>query len=212
MLWTGTILQDIRFALRTARKSPGFVLAATGTLALGIGAITSIFSILSGVLLRPLPFSHPDRLVQLNHSDARNGIGPVFYTDLEEWRKQSATFEEMGRLREYQQEPPRRLRSGADSARLRGIPGVRAAGFIQYLLLQNWGWTGGFSIAGRPPQAEGQRPQAELRYVSPGYFEALRIPIRSGRLFTARDTTDSPRVILINETLARRYFPDENPA
>jgi putative ABC transport system permease protein len=95
--------------------------------------------------------------------------------------------------------------------RLRRIPGVRAAGFIQYLPLQNWGWNAFFSIAGRPPQPQGQGPQSELRYVSPGYFDALRIPIRSGRLFTDRDTSDAPRVILINEALARRYFPNEDP-
>jgi predicted permease len=88
---------------------------------------------------------------------------------------------------------------------------VRAAGFIQYLPLQNWGWGAFFSISGRPPQADGQQPKSELRYVSPGYFEALRIPIRRGRLFTDRDTADSPRVILINEALARRYFPNEDP-
>jgi putative ABC transport system permease protein len=94
---------------------------------------------------------------------------------------------------------------------LRMLPGVRAAGFIQYLPLQNWGWNAFFSIPGRPPQAQGQGPQAELRYVSPGYFDALRIPIRSGRLLTDRDTSDAPRVILINEALAHRYFPNEDP-
>jgi putative ABC transport system permease protein len=95
--------------------------------------------------------------------------------------------------------------------RLKEIPGVRAAGFIQFLPLQNWGWYAFFSIPGRTPQPEGQRPQADLRYVSPGYFQALRIPILKGRPFTYRDTATSPRVILINEALARRYFPNDDP-
>ena len=96
-------------------------------------------------------------------------------------------------------------------SRLRAIPGVRAAGFIQYLPLQNWGWFAGFSIPGRPPEGTGQIPRAELRYVSPGYFAALGIPLRRGRLFTEADTSGSPRVILINESLARRYFGNDDP-
>jgi predicted permease len=94
---------------------------------------------------------------------------------------------------------------------VRKVPRVRSAGFIQFLPLQNWGWSGFFSIVGRTPQVEGKMPQAELRYVSSGYFETLRIPIRRGRLFTDRDTAGSPRVILINEALARRYLPNEDP-
>src|SRR5258708_37044916 len=90
--WRETVQQDIHYALRTARKSPGFVLAAAGTLALGIGATTAIFSILSGVLLRPLPFARPDRLVELPQVDARNGVA-VYYADMDDWRKQSATVD-----------------------------------------------------------------------------------------------------------------------
>ncbi|MGA8029018.1 MAG: ABC transporter permease [Bryobacteraceae bacterium] len=79
--------------MRTARKNPGFVLTAICTLALGIGANTAIFSLISGVLLRPLPFFHPDRLVQLNEFDQRNGAGAVSYADLEDWRRQSTSFD-----------------------------------------------------------------------------------------------------------------------
>lgn len=95
--------------------------------------------------------------------------------------------------------------------RVKQIPGVRAAGFIQYLPLQNWGWSAYFNIPGRPSPDGPNTMQTELRYVSPGYFEALRIPLRRGRLLNSRDTPDAPLVIVINEALARRYFPGEDP-
>ena len=95
--------------------------------------------------------------------------------------------------------------------RVAQIPGVRAAGFIQYLPLQNSGWEGYFTVAGRPPEIPSRQPMAELRYVTPGYFRAFGIPLRKGRVFTDRDNSEAPPVVLINEALARQYFPGEDP-
>ena len=69
-----TILQDFRFALRQLRKSPGFALTTILTLALGIGATTAIFSLVNTVLLKPLPFQEPERIVELYSSAPKAGL------------------------------------------------------------------------------------------------------------------------------------------
>jgi putative ABC transport system permease protein len=97
--------------------------------------------------------------------------------------------------------------------RVARVPGVRAAGFTQVLPLQNWGWWSNstdFVVKGAPPRREAPFP-IELRYVTPGYFQAMGIPIQAGRGVETGDTRNAPRVILINETLARTYFGTANP-
>ncbi len=95
--------------------------------------------------------------------------------------------------------------------RARALPGVREAGWVDALPLQNWGINGDFAIEGRPPARAGEKPFAELRMASPGYFEALGIRRLAGRDFTDRDDRGAPRVAVINRELARRYFLRETP-
>jgi len=90
--------------------------------------------------------------------------------------------------------------------RVKEIPGVREAGFVTRLHIQSPGNTGQFTTSGRvtPPNARGF--PARLREASPGYFRALGIPLRAGRLFTDRDVG-----IVVNEALVREHFPHEDP-
>jgi len=87
------ILQDIGYFSRTLTKSPGFFSVAVLTLALGIGANTAIFSVINSVLLRPLPFHEPDRLVRLFETEAAPGNYPFAGPDYLDWQAQNKTLE-----------------------------------------------------------------------------------------------------------------------
>jgi putative ABC transport system permease protein len=91
------LIQDLRYALRLLRRSPGFAAAAILTLALGMGANTVMFSVLNAVLLRPLPYPQPDRLAQIWETDPLRGEtrGVVSPYNFLEWRKHSRTFAEI---------------------------------------------------------------------------------------------------------------------
>jgi putative ABC transport system permease protein len=96
-------LQDLRFSIRQLRKSPGFALTTILTLALGIGATTGIFSLVNAVLLRPLPFPEPDRLMSVQHESHRTEvIAPqsLSYPDFFDSRRQNHSFSALASYRD----------------------------------------------------------------------------------------------------------------
>ena len=95
--------------------------------------------------------------------------------------------------------------------RVGSLPGVSAAGAVSFLPLTGAGAATRFTIVGRPAPEPGHWTSADIRIVDPGYFAAMRIPLERGRSLTSADRADAPPVVVINETMARRFWPNENP-
>jgi putative ABC transport system permease protein len=97
------------------------------------------------------------------------------------------------------------------NAAVKAVPGVRESAMTSALPLQGWGYGVPYSVAGREVVDPTRRRPAFFKIVSPSYFEALGIRLLNGRLLTDNDIAGAPPVALINETLANREFPDEDP-
>ena len=91
------MVRDVRYAWRTLLRSPGYTLMAVLTLGLGIGANTAIFTVINGVLLRPLPYANPSRVVHLEQTAARIGPDPIGFSvqEVEDYRNQSRVFSDL---------------------------------------------------------------------------------------------------------------------
>ena len=94
---------------------------------------------------------------------------------------------------------------------VRRIPGVASAAAAYVTPLRGFDPGMSFNIEGQPPVPRANAPNARFRIISAGYFETMRIPIRSGREFSQFDNAQSPRSIVVNETLARQFWPGRNP-
>jgi predicted permease len=133
------VLQDLRYALRQLRKSPGFTLMAVLTLALGIGATTAVFSLVDTVLLHPLPFAQPERLVALNTLEQQHPGGPAdvpadtSYPNFFDWRDRAHSFQGMASYQgqsftlEVPNTPARRIDGMAVSADFFRVLGIDPA-------------------------------------------------------------------------------------
>jgi putative ABC transport system permease protein len=95
--------------------------------------------------------------------------------------------------------------------RISALPGAQSSAAVAGLPLAGGFGSRYFSIEGRPPQPAGQGFNANVNISSPGYFQAMNIPFVEGRDFDDRDSGKSPDVVIINQEMARRYWPDEDP-
>src|SRR6204780_3004186 len=158
-----SILQDMKYSVRALAKSPAFTVVAILTLALGIGANTAIFGVVDAVLLRPLPFQNPSRLVWSWGNCPLSDHGAVSPADFLDYRAQNRSFQSYG---------------------------ARAVGDSLFNLTGN----------DKPIQIKGSM-------VTAGFFDALGIEPRYGRVFTLADekTTDPEVVILSHHLWLERF-------
>ena len=126
----GTLMQDVRYALRMLVKSPGFTIVAILTLALGIGANTAIFSVVNAVLLSPLPYEKPQQLVALYQKDPDSQQSSISYLNFLDWRRMNHSFTAIAAFRAdvftlTGAGEPERLKAEMVSAEFFPILGVR---------------------------------------------------------------------------------------
>ena len=133
-MWKGasleSFLQDIRYGLRTLLKTPGFAVVAILTLALGIGANTAIFSVVNAVVLNPLPYPQPDRLVALFQKYSEFPKGSISYPNFLDWQRMNKSFTAMAAYRNsgyslYGRGEPERLHGEMISAGFFDVLGVK---------------------------------------------------------------------------------------
>src|SRR5690348_2989426 len=128
-----TLFQDFKYALRGLRRSPGFTLAAVVTLALGIGANTAIFSVINGVLLRPLPFAQPDRVVAVWENNLRRNYdrNVVSNFNYQHWLERAHSFSSLTLLAwtglTFTGDAPENVAGRGVSSSFFGTVGVRPA-------------------------------------------------------------------------------------
>jgi len=125
---------DLRFAFRQLKKAPGFTFLAVLTLALGVGANTAIFSVINAVLLRPLPYPDPNRVVIVTETEAEQPSISVSFPDYLDWKKESRSFEELAVTRR-------------ESYNLSGLPGRSPEQISGAIVTANF-----FKVIGLKPQ------------------------------------------------------------
>ena len=180
--WLASVGQDVKFAARSLRARPGFAATVLLTLALGIGANAAIFSVVDAVLLKPLPFAQPDRLVHLWETYQSNvdNRSEASYPDYLDWRARNRSFTDLGGL-------PRRRRScsAADHPQIVSAPRKTTANFFDVLGVH--AVVGRTFAAGEDAVGVPRRVRAQLRVL------AAQVRRRSLASSVARSCSTAPR-------------------
>ncbi|MBA4158233.1 MAG: ABC transporter permease [Gemmatimonadetes bacterium] len=195
------LLQDLRFAARSLRRSPAFTLVAVITLALGIGANTAVFSVINGVVLRPLPFPESDRLVNLGWDWAESPIPNITALKFSYWRENTRVFEGITTYRGFsaQGSPDspddvvRGINVSHDFFRVAGIQPALGRGFTEdeqlpggpaVVVIGDEAWRTRFGadpgVIGRPMEINGV-PHTVVGVMPPG-FRFPQAPDHAGAL------------------------------
>lgn len=207
-----TLLRDIRYAIRSLLKHPGFTLMAVITLALGIGANTAIFSVCNAVLLRPLPFRESERLVMVWNKGAEAAGGdrtPLALADVLDWRAQNRSFESVGAFQNTfynytSGEVPERVRAAGVTANFFSLLGVQVqlgrdfladderSGAQRVALLSDHFWRTHF---GADPQVLGKTIRISgVEGIVVGVMPAnLNFPAKDVKLWTVMQTVQPTR-------------------
>ena len=127
-----TLGQDVRYGLRSLRRNPGFALVVIATMALGIGANTAIFSVVNGVLLRPLPYAHGERLVVLRQQQPLADVDDTYFSvrEIEDYRTQAASLDGVAEFHNMWfillgRDEPERVSTGVVSSNFFDLLGVK---------------------------------------------------------------------------------------
>jgi putative ABC transport system permease protein len=171
------LLQDTRYGARVLRKSTGLTSVAVLSLALGIGAISTIFSFVNGIMLRPLPYHEPERLVKLDESALKRGMPSmsVSFPNFLDWREQNHSFEDIACYT-----------TGGFAIGASGGSGV---------------------VGGGPATGAAEPEQLSGAFVTQGTFEILGVAPILGRTFTAdEDRPDHDLVVILSYGLWQRRF------
>ena len=215
------LLQDVGYFGRSVVKSPGFFAVAVLTLALGIGANTAIFSVINAVLLRPLPFDEPDRLVRLFETEAAPGNYPWTGPDYLDLQAQNRTLEATSLFAWYRRlnvsgsGQPETALGMRTEANFFGVLGVRpllgrtftrgesASGGAKVAVLSYGFWQRHF---GGDPACRGQAGRARLRALHGRRRHARLVQLSEGHrgLDAARHVGEEPRVPRIAQLPGRR--------